>query len=117
MYFDRKWWGIQNMDWTGYYIKTGRYVPVDLLLDKETFYSKNDTVTYPIMGAFTEWLITVYGIERFLEMYRKQDMETAMNEVYHKSLEELNRNFTNYVRLFPIDEVIEQRMKDLQTNV
>ena len=20
MYFDRKWWGIQNLDWTGYFL-------------------------------------------------------------------------------------------------
>ena len=24
MYFDRKWWGIQNLDWTGYFIKTNK---------------------------------------------------------------------------------------------
>ena len=33
MYFDRKWWGIQNLDWTGHYLNTGRYVPVDKMLD------------------------------------------------------------------------------------
>ena len=26
MYFDRKWWGIQNMDWAGYYLKTDRFI-------------------------------------------------------------------------------------------
>ena len=25
MYFDRRWWGIENLDWTGYYLKTGRF--------------------------------------------------------------------------------------------
>ena len=38
MYFDRKWWGIQNMDWVGFYLKTGRYIPVNQLLDKEYFF-------------------------------------------------------------------------------
>ena len=33
MYFDRKWWGIQNLDWTGHYLNTGGYVPVDKMLD------------------------------------------------------------------------------------
>ncbi len=32
MYFDRKWWGIQNLDWAGYYLQTGRYIPVKKLL-------------------------------------------------------------------------------------
>ena len=37
MYFDRRWWGIGNLDWTGYYLKTGRYLPMDKLLDREFF--------------------------------------------------------------------------------
>ncbi len=32
MYFDRKWWGIQNLDWACYYLQTGRYIPVKKLL-------------------------------------------------------------------------------------
>jgi len=115
MYFDRKWWKIQNMDWTGYYLKTGRYIPVNQLLDKECFFSHDCSVTYPIMGAFSEWLISVYGIERFMEMFRMQDMEKAMNQVYHKSPEELNQEFTGFIRLFRIDEAIEQRMEEKKT--
>lgn len=113
MYFDRKWWRIQNMDWTSHYLKTGRYLSVNSLLDKEFFYSHEETITYPIMGAFTEWLISVYGIERFLEMYRKQDIEKALKQVYHKSAEELNFEFTSYISLFRIDEIIEQRMETM----
>ena len=30
------------------------------------------------MGAFTDWLIAVYGMKQFLEMYREQDIEAAM---------------------------------------
>ena len=61
MYFDRKWWGIENLDWTGYYLKTGRYLPMDRLLDREVFFAHDCAFTYPIAGAFTDWLLTVYG--------------------------------------------------------
>ncbi|MCR4723618.1 MAG: hypothetical protein K5629_07605 [Eubacteriales bacterium] len=54
MYFDRKWWGIPNMDWAGYYLKTDRFIPVDRLLDKESFFSQECSVTYPIMGPVTD---------------------------------------------------------------
>ena len=103
MYFDRKWWGIQNLDWTSYYLKTGRYTTVDKLLDKEIFFSEDCTITYPIMGAFTDWLIATYGTESY--------MEVAMIQVYQKTPEELNQAFADYVRLFRIDEVLEQRME------
>ena len=111
MYFDRKWWGIQNMDWVGFYLKTGRYIPVNQLLDKEYFFSRECSITYPIMGAFTDWLISVYGINQFLEMYREQDMETAMERVYHNSPEELNREFMSFISLFKTDEAIEKRIE------
>ena len=113
MYFDRKWWGIQNLDWTGHYLKTGRYVPVDKMLDREFFFEYDCTITYPIMGAFTDWLIFTFGLDRYLKMYKQQDMTSAMAQVYQKTPEELNQAFTDYVRLFRIDEGLEQRMEML----
>lgn len=113
MYFDRKWWGIQNLDWTGYYLKTGRYIPVDKLLDKEFFFAQDCTITYPVMGAFTDWLIATYGAESYMRMYKQQDMAAAMVQVYQKSPAEMNQAFTDYVRLFKIDEVLGQRMESL----
>lgn len=110
MYFDRKWWGIQNLDWTGFFLKTGRYLPVDALLDKEFFCAYDCHVTYPIMGAFTQWLIGTYGMEKYLRMYRQQDISSAMVQIYGKTPAELNRAFTDYVRIFRIDEMLEQRM-------
>jgi len=111
MYFDQNWWGISNNDWTKYYIKTERYVPIERLLDKDYFFSQDCTVTYPIMGAFTEWLIAVYGIEQFLEMYRGQNIEKSMNQVYRKSSAELNREFLSFLRLSHIDETVEREME------
>lgn len=113
MYFDRKWWGIHNLDWTGYYIKTERYIPVAKLLDKEFFFEQDCTITYPIMGAFTDWLIATYGIESYMRMFKQQDMSSAMVKVYGKTAAEMNQDFTDYVRLFRNDEVLERRMADL----
>ena len=113
MYFDRKWWGIQNMDWTGYYLKTGRYIGIDKMLSREGFFSEDCSITYPIVGAFTDWLIATYGIERYMQMYKQQSMAEAMLLVYQKTPEELNKAFTGYVQLFAIDEMLEQRMENL----
>ena len=113
MYFDRKWWGIQNMDWTGYYLKTDRYIGIDKMLNREGFFSEDCSITYPIMGAFTDWLIATYGIERYMQMYKQHDMPAAMVEVFKKTPEELNREFVSYVQLFKNDEVLEERMEYL----
>ena len=113
MYFDRKWWGIQNWDWVGYYQKAGLYLPVDRLLDKDFFFSQDAAITYPIMGAFTDWLIATYGMDAFLRLYQKQDVPAAVAEIYHKTPEALNQAFTDYLRLFKTDAALEARMKDL----
>ena len=113
MYFDRKWWGIQNLDWTGLYLKTGRYLGIDKMLNREDFFSEDCSITYPIMGAFTDWLIATYGIKRYMQMYKQRDISAAMVEVFKKTPEELNKEFTDYVQLFGIDEILEQRMESL----
>lgn len=116
MYFDRKWWGIQNWDWTGYYIQKNLYLPVDALLDREAFFDADCSITYPIMGAFTDYLIATYGIEAYLTFYRQPDMAAAMKEVYHKTPAELNHEFHSYAQLFHIDSVLEKRMEALLKN-
>ena len=116
MYFDRKWWGIQNMDWTGYYLKGNLYLPVDKLLDKETFFDADCSVTYPIMGAFTDYLISTYGIEAYMAFYRQQDVALAMEKVFHKTPEELNHDFVSYMNLFRLDAVVEERIASLLEN-
>ena len=111
MYFDRKWWEIQNMDWAEYYLKTDCFIPVNRLLDKEYFFSQECAITYPIMGAFTDWLIAIYGIKRFLEVYREQNIKEAMNRVYGKSPEELNQGFMSFISLFKTDDAIIERIE------
>ena len=113
MYFDRKWWGIENLDWTGFYLKTGRYVPMDRLLDREVFFAHDCSVTYPIAGAFTDWLLTVYGKERYKEIYAQPNPAAVMAQVYGRSPAELNADFEEYVRLFRTDEALERRMAQL----
>ena len=113
MYFDRKWWDIHNLDWAGYFIKTGKYISVNKLFDNEIFSSNDCSITYPIMGAFTEWLISSYGIDKYLQFYKYEDSITALKLVYNQTIEELNSAFIDYVQLFEIDEVLEQRMDKL----
>lgn len=113
MYFDRIWWGIPNLSWTCFYLKNGRYVSIDDLLQRDTFFSIDCSVTYPIMGAFTDYLISTYGIDAYLAFYSQQDSLKACADILSKTAEELNAEFVSYVRLFRIDDRLENRMDEL----
>jgi len=113
MYFDRKWWGIQNLDWTGYFINNNTYIAIEELLNDEVFFSYDCTITYPIMGAFTDWLIATYGIDLYLDFYKYENVFEGIQQVYKKTPKELNQMFVDYVNLFRIDEVVESRMDTL----
>ena len=113
MYFDRKWWGIQNLDWTGYFIKMNQFISIDQLLDDDVFFSYDCTITYPIMGAFTDWMISTYGIECYLKFYKQENTKDAIKQIYNKTPKEMNQSFIDYINLFRIDEVVEQRMDAL----
>ena len=65
------------------------------------------------MGAFTDYLIATYGIEDYLNVYRKENIPFAIEETYGKSLVQLNREFAEYVKLFPVDAGLKNRMDQL----
>lgn len=81
--------------------------------DNDYFYSLDTTITYPIMGTFTEWLISTYGIEKYKCFFQQQQAVLGSSEVYQKSLEELEKQFVDYVVLFSMDEVVEKRIEEL----
>ena len=113
MFFDRKWWGIHNLDWVGFFLKNDLYISAEKLLDKDFFFAHDCSITYPIMGAFTEWLIHTYGIEKFKRMFMESDTLLAMEHLYQLTPSELNQMFVNYVQLFDTDTVLEGRMLHL----
>ena len=113
MFFDRKWWGIHNLDWVGIFLKNDLYIPVEKLLDKEFFFAQECSITYPIMGAFTEWLISRFGIEKFKGLFMESDIVNSMGHIYGGTPAELNRAFVSYVQLFDTDTVLEDRMLSL----
>ena len=116
MYFDRSWWGIDNREWTGFYLKTGRYQPVWRMLDRDFFFSLDCSVSYPVMGAFTDWLISSYGMEKYLALYKARDTAAAFSDLYGMMPEELDTSFTEYIRLFRTDSAVEKRMEEMLTS-
>lgn len=114
MYFDRKWWGIHNMDWTAYYIQMGQYVSMDKLFDRSVWFDGFDYIEYPIAGAFTEYLMNTYGVDKYLDFYKNTgDIRQAFMEVYGVTVPDMDLRFRNYVGLFSVDDCIFKRIEEL----
>lgn len=113
MYFDRKWWGISNWEWAGYYLKKNGVLPTAAWLNKDAFFEEDCSLTYPVMGAFTDYLITTYGIKMYMDFYSRPDMASAMEQVYGRTPAEMETEFAEYVKLFRVDDGLERRMEEL----
>ncbi|MGB4310986.1 MAG: hypothetical protein WBJ28_04150, partial [Bacilli bacterium] len=114
MYFDRVWWGISNEDWTLYYLKTNKYISICNLLDNKYFFSEDCSLTYPIMGAFTNYLIVHYGIKKYLVFYRyKDNIFDGFEKVYKLSVNELEMKFKKEIAKLELTNDTESKIKQL----
>ena len=69
MYFDEKWWDVDNDAWASYYKNVNHEFSICELLDNQQFDKYGCEITYPIAGAFTKFLIDKYGIEKYLLLW------------------------------------------------
>ncbi len=53
---------------------------------------------YVLSNSFCRYLIEKYGIEKFMEVYKAEDVESVYTEVYNISLEELKASWIKYVQ-------------------
>lgn len=116
MYFDRTWWGIHNLHWAVYYFKTKQLLPIDKLLNQDSFFEVDCSITYPIVGSFTEWLISSYGLQKYLKLFRENDIPNAIERIYGMTASAMSDHFTDYLSLFANDSELEKRMRDLREN-
>ncbi len=74
------------------------------MLDNDYFRKQWGNTAYATMGAFTEWLISTYGMEKYLEFYKCRDCTEGFREVYGRSPGELNDMFAEYAKGYPLAE-------------
>lgn len=84
MYFDRTWWGKENRLWVKDALTTGEYLSFVGLLKNDAFFVLSDAMTYPLAGAWTQFLVERDGMSRYLEFYKAAELDavTAINKVY-----------------------------------
>ncbi len=95
MYFDEKWWGLDNDICAVYYKDCDKNLSVSKLLSNDEFDSLDCEVTYPIAGSFTKYLITTFGINRYLELYKiSEELKSNHFEmIFNHTIEELESYF------------------------
>jgi hypothetical protein len=67
--------------------------------------------SYIHSGSFVKYLIERYGKNKFLQVYNTPDFISKVNQIYNKSLEELEKEWISYIRQNVKDLDIQQRGK------
>jgi len=115
MYFDKAWWGISNELCTYVYLKDERYVSVERLIsDNEYFYSVSDIVSYPILGAFTAYLIESYGIEKYKKLYQSREaMLEKFLTLYGQNISEIEVEYANSIKesVYTVEQIQKAKEK------
>ena len=69
-----------------------------MIRDDEVFYQVEDRISYPIMGAFTAFLIEEYGMEKYKKVYKEcNEWGKAFQHIYGKSLHDLEIEFREMI--------------------
>lgn len=101
MFFDKNWWKKPNIDWVLEFVEKGKYERVIDLIADDYFYTINCAISYPIAGAFTKYLIDIYGVEKYLNFYKShEDIKEAIKMIYNKQLKELENDFLANINNF-----------------
>ena len=108
MFFDRYWWGIDNVSWTRWYVEQGKIPSVAELLENNKFNAYNDALTYPVAGAFTGYLIERFGTEKYVAFYKysAEKGTQAFEQILCAPISLLEKDFINYIKMFNLHEEI-----------
>ena len=109
MMMDGSWWGIKNKLWARYYKDGGELVPAHDLINcpEEQFYGLEGRITYPVAGAWTEYMFQTFGKEKYMRFYCGDGTAQMATDVFGKSLPQICREFEAWLSELPLSE--EQR--------
>lgn len=99
MFLDKGYKKISNETWVKFFIEKDKYIHIKELMKNHRFYEESPDITYPISGAFVEYLISTYGLEKFKEFYRNKNekINERVLEVYKIDIEVIEEDFKDYI--------------------
>jgi len=70
-FMDGKWWGKTSKHWVCQFIEEDRCPkPSEMIeISTEEFWEHEAKISYPLAGAWVEFFIEEYGVDKFLKVY------------------------------------------------
>lgn len=98
VFSDGAWRNKSNAEWVCTFLEKGTYVSVFQLASDEGFFAYPTEITYPISGAFTEFLIQRLGTDRFLHSVYTSETPLFKNlaDLFKCSKEQIEEQFKAY---------------------
>ena len=108
-------YSVHNFEWVLYWLENDQYVSLQRLMKDEYFYDYPPYLTYPVVGAFTQYLIMTYGMDKYLSFYRLNEstVNKRFKEMYGEGIKTIEKEFLDYVRLFKLDYAMKERIIEL----
>ncbi len=106
MYFDKHHWGVSNSNWVSYFMDRDKYINIPDLISNEEFYKNPWNITYPIAGAFTDYIIATHGIDKYREFYKvvDDDFNASFYNIFGINLDEFEVDFIKYIKSLTINK-------------
>ena len=82
-----------------------RNIPLEQLLQTYDYLTADATIADKTSTTFARYLIDQYSLSNFLELYQQADdinLETSLQQIYKKSVSELEQEWLTYVDTFTI---------------
>lgn len=109
------WWGLPNETWASYYMEKYSDLSIGSLFDNDAFAKIDSVITYPIAGAFTQFLMDTFSMERYLDFYRYDgcDYSEEVLSLFGVSLSEIEILFRNRMKTVAFDvPTLEKLLKE-----
>ncbi|QED46063.1 gluzincin family metallopeptidase [Cytobacillus dafuensis] len=106
-----------------YFIDNNKAIPLFKLIDvnkddelfRPTLLDYKDYtlqwISYTHSGSFVTYLIDTYGIEKFEQIYNKDNLLERLQKVYGKTVDELENDWLNYIQQYVTELTTEDKMK------
>lgn len=92
-----------------YFIDVNKFIPISRLIDSnetDSYFRPDFTnqkgatlmwISYAHSASFTKYLVDTYGFEKFEQIYNERDLAKKIEEVYGKSISEMEKDWVVFI--------------------
>jgi len=116
MFFDRQWRGIENTTWALFDLENNSLPSLVKVLTDDMFHALDCSLTYPMAGAFAQFLVNVCGKEKWLDFYKRCEgnIEEACVSVFGMDVQKLEQQFHQYLLIGSVGKELKDLMRQMR---